>query len=79
MLPDYPQLPPLDAKRQKEQHKISPNREHQTVDRKHPSGQKKYQLVSKRIKSLIGKIRNVLVDLQYLEQVAKVMLIPTDQ
>jgi len=47
--------------------------------RKHPSGQK-YQLVNKKIKSLITKLETyTLVDLQYLDQIAKVMVIPTEQ
>jgi len=80
MLPDHPQLPLLAAKYQKEQHKLALNREHHAAGRKHPSSQKKYQLVNKRIKSLITKLETyTLVDLQYLDQIAKVMAIPTEQ
>nr|XP_027230834.1 uncharacterized protein LOC113822482 [Penaeus vannamei] len=77
MLPDHPQLPLLAAKYQKEQHKSALNHEHHAAGRKHPSSQKKYQLVNKRIKSLITKLETyTLVDLQYLDQIAKVMVIP---
>ncbi|XP_069982940.1 uncharacterized protein [Penaeus vannamei] len=72
MLPDHPQLPLLAAKYQKEQHKLALNREHHAAGRKHPSSQKKYQLVNKKIKSLITKLETyTLVDLQYLDQIAK--------
>ncbi|XP_069987683.1 uncharacterized protein [Penaeus vannamei] len=75
MLPDHPQLPLLAAKYQKEQHKLALNREHHAAGRKHPSSQKKYQLVNKKIKSLITKLETyTLVDLQYLDQIAKLAI-----
>ena len=69
----------LATKFQKEQHKLAINREHHLTGRKVPVSRKKYQLTSKRLKTLIEKLDNgILVGLQFIDTVAKVMIITVD-
>ena len=78
-IPDHPSMPVLAAKYQREQHRLQINREHHITGRRFPQGRKKYQTITRRLKTLITQFDSgILVNLVYLEAIAKVMPINTD-
>ena len=77
-LPNHPAIPKLAAKYQTEQHKRAINRIHHVAGRFTPRRQKTYQKVDRYLKAQVDKLdRQVLVNLAYLTQTAKVMQICT--
>ena len=77
-LPCHPLLSKLAAKYQTEQHKNLLRRQHQAAARQMETTRRKYRRLTAKLQSLIDKLdRGVLVNLPYLEQIARVMVIPT--
>ena len=61
------------------QHKKGNERVHHLHGNKPPVSRKKYQKVTEKLKIQVGRLdTNILTGLPYLEQIAKVMTIPTD-
>lgn len=75
-LPAHPDLTLLAARLQKEQDKLSINRAHYLTVRKRPTSRKKYQLISKKLKTLVGTLDNgVFVGIHFLDAEAKVVAV----
>ena len=73
-LPLHPPIPTLAKKYQTEQHKKAMNRRHHVEGRTRPKAKKLYQRVTKYLESQVNKLDSqILVNLVYLEQTARVM------
>lgn len=78
-LPIHPEMPVLAAKYQREQHKLAITRQHHLLGRKIPHVRKKYDIINKRLITLVNRLDSgILVDLTYLESVAKMMPMNTE-
>ena len=75
----HPTLTKLSARYRSFQHKKGNEREQHKAGIKQPHSRKKYQKITERLKTQVRRLdSNILTGLPYLEQVAKVMTIPTD-
>ena len=78
-IPYHPSLTQLSARYRNFQHKKGNERVHHLHGNKPPVSHKKYQKVTEKLKIQVGRLdTNILTGLPYLEQIAKVMTIPTD-